>query len=84
MSVSLSSSKVVTAPPSPPIRPERSSPITVFDGARDAAMLGARNHRWELQKLTLALPFAEEAQEENDLHGMRSSALHRLETGEQT
>ena len=37
MSVSLNSSKVVTAPASPPMRPVRSSPTMVLDGARDAA-----------------------------------------------
>ena len=57
------------------MRPVHNSPTRVLDGARDAAIWeqAARNRRWESRKLTLALPSAGEAQEEDDLRGMHSS-----------
>ena len=57
----------------PPIRPERSSPIGVAEGARDAA---ERSRRGEsLKPLAEAVP---------DLHEKHSSALHHLATEART
>ena len=80
VSVSLGSSKVVTAPASPPMRPVRSSPAGVLDGARDAAPLGAGGTEpaMGVAEADLGLAFCREAREEDDSHGMHSSALHYL------
>ena len=52
----------------------------MLDGVRDAAPLkqAARNRRWESRKLTLALPSAREAQEED---GLRCTYLRCGEGG---